>query len=188
MRLVVAGDTELFELLVRRHQRPLVNYLYRMLGELEPAVDMAQEVFTKAYLALSRYDERYRFTTWLYRIASNSAIDHLRRRRLSTVSLDQPVHGPDGDITIELPSPGTSPAQELEYRETVRDLSQAMQALPASYRQLLLLRHAQHLRYDEIATVSRLPLGTVKNRIFRARVLLRRLLDEKNAPPSGGRP
>jgi RNA polymerase sigma-70 factor, ECF subfamily len=148
-----------------------------MVGDAQLAVDMAQEVFIKAYLALKRYDDRYRFTTWLYRIASNNAIDHLRKHRPPTVSLDQPLPGSDGDLTYELPSSGANPAQQLEYRETALRLSKAVAALPASYRQLILLRHIQHMRYDEIAAVSRLPLGTVKNRIFRARAMLRRLME-----------
>jgi RNA polymerase sigma-70 factor (ECF subfamily) len=166
--------------LIRRHQKPLINFLYRMVGDLELAVDMAQEVFTKAYLALERYDPRFRFTTWLYRIASNNAIDHLRRGKLHTVSLDHPIGG-GGSLTLDLPSEGSSPVEEVEYRETARRLSAAIRSLPPSYRQLILLRHVHHMRYDEIATVSDLPLGTVKNRIFRARSLLRRLMDDTEA-------
>jgi len=177
VRAVVAGNSDLFEELIRRHQKPLVNFLYRMVGDLDLALDMAQDVFTKAFVALKRYDERFRFTTWLYRIASNNAIDHLRRHRPVTVSLDQPLPGGDGEMTLEMPSRSATPAQELEFRETARRLSEAVKALPPAYRQLILLRHVQHLRYDEIAEVSGLPLGTVKNRIFRARALLRRLLD-----------
>jgi RNA polymerase sigma-70 factor (ECF subfamily) len=182
VRTVLGGDIDGFEEIIRRHQKPLVNFLYRMVGDLDLALDMAQEVFTKAYLALRRFDERFRFTTWLYRIASNNAIDHLRRHRPPTVSLDQPLQLGDGEVPFELPSLGSSPVEELQYRETSRRLSDGIGRLPASYRQILLLRHVRHLRYDEIAEVCDLPLGTVKNRIFRARLLLRRMLDGTPAP------
>ena len=186
VRTVVAGTAGDYEELIRRHQKPLVNFLFRMVGDFELALDMAQEVFTKAYFALPRYDERFRFTTWLYRIASNNAIDHLRRHRPPTISLDQPHRVGEGEVSLELPSPAPSPVEELEYHETSRRIQKAIGRLPASYRQLLLLRHVHQLRYDEIADVASLPLGTVKNRIFRARLLLRRLMDEPVA--RAGRP
>ena len=168
------GDREAFQVLVRRHQRPLVNHLYRHTGKRDGAVDLAQEVFLKVYLSLSSFDPRYRFTTWLYRIASNCAIDHLRKKKPQTCSLygETPDGQPeDADRTLAGNEP--TPDDMLRLRELQHRLERAIRRLPREYRQLILLRHRQHCRYDEIARITQLPIGTVKNRIFRAREILR---------------
>ncbi len=169
-----AGDRQAFECLVRRHQRALVNHLYRLTGQREEAFDLAQEVFIKVYQSLGSFDSRYRFTTWLYRIASNCAIDHLRKRHPRTCSLNQDTAAAEGSgdgPPVTGPEPG--PHEVFRLRELEGRLEHAIRALPADYRQLILLRHRQHCRYDEIARITRLPMGTVKNRIFRAREILR---------------
>jgi len=168
------GDRRAFESLVRRHQRPLVNHLYRQIGRREIALDLAQEVFLKVYLSLSSFDPSYRFTTWLYRIASNCAIDHMRKKKPQTCSLnadsaDDRGRGPAANLAGNDPTPhDIARLHELQGR-----LENAVGSLPPEFRQLILLRHRQHCRYDEIARITDLPLGTVKNRIFRAREMLR---------------
>jgi RNA polymerase sigma-70 factor (ECF subfamily) len=162
-----------------------VNYIYRLVGSRDLAMDLAQEVFMKVYVSLESFDPRYRFTTWLYRIASNGAIDHLRRKQPRTLSLSQPAADDDALAPVIA---GTDPTPDdmLRFRELETRLDAAITALPTSYRQLILLRHRQHCRYDEIARITKLPLGTVKNRIFRAREILRErladLLDVAVAP------
>jgi RNA polymerase sigma-70 factor (ECF subfamily) len=168
----LAGDREAFELLVRRHQRALVNHIYRHTGQRDGAVDMAQEVFLKVYQSLSTFDPKYRFTTWLYRIASNCAIDYLRKKKPQTCSLqaDSPDDkGRAGTLAGNDPTPDDM----LRLEELRVRLEDAVQSLPPDYRQLILLRHRQMCRYDEIARITQLPIGTVKNRIFRAREMLR---------------
>lgn len=169
-----AGDRQAFEDLVRRHQRPLVSYLYRMIGNLDAATDLAQDVFVKVYVSIRSYDATYRFTTWLYRIASNGAIDHLRRRGPRTLLLQDEADPSEPSVTAR--ASGPSPLDEARYRELERRVEKAVLDLPPSYRQLILLRHRGQCRYDEIARMTRLPIGTVKNRIFRAREILRRSL------------
>jgi RNA polymerase sigma-70 factor (ECF subfamily) len=173
-----SGDRVAFEELVRRHHRPLVNHLYRQVGGRELALDLAQEVFLKIYQSLGSFDPRYRFTTWLYRIASNCAIDHLRRRRPSTCPL--PNGDGDGSEAQDCVVPGNEPTPHelLAMRELQGRLEHAIAALPPEFRQLILLRHRLHCRYDEIARITELPLGTVKNRIFRAREMLRGMLGD----------
>ena len=168
------GNRTAFETLVRRHQRPLVNHLYRLSGQREEAFDLAQEVFIKVYQSLASFDPKYRFTTWLYRIASNCAIDHLRKKQPHTCSLSHSSSGLDGATDV-LPLAGSSPNPDdvVQLRELEAGLERAIQALPAGYRQLILLRHRHHCRYDEIARITGLPMGTVKNRIFRAREILK---------------
>lgn len=170
----ISGDRSAFQSLVRRHQRALVNHIYRYTGQRDGALDLAQEVFLKVYLSLSSFDPRYRFTTWLYRIASNCAIDHLRKKQPQTCSL----HGDTQQGRAEAPDRNLAgndptPHEMLRFRELHGRVETAISGLPADYRQLILLRHRQHCRYDEIARITRLPIGTVKNRIFRAREILR---------------
>jgi RNA polymerase sigma-70 factor (ECF subfamily) len=178
------ADRAAFRTLVRRHQRALVNHLYRHIGHRESALDLAQEVFLKIYLSLSTFDPKYRFTTWLYRIASNCAIDHLRKKRPLTYSLTtNPNDSYPSRRAKALAGNEPDPDDMLRYQELQGRLEMAVQNLPADYRQLILLRHRQHCRYDEIARIAKLPIGTVKNRIFRARELLKReladVLDEE---------
>ena len=175
----VAGDRAAFETLVRRHQAPLVNHLFRLVGSRDTAMDLAQDVFLKVYTSLGSFDPRFRFTTWLYRIASNCAIDQLRRKQVATLPLSSPSGDEEGpSVEGRLAGPGPDPDQVLRARELQRRLDVAIDELPGAYRELILLRHRQHCRYDEIARITRLPLGTVKNRIFRAREILRERLGE----------
>jgi len=170
----LAGDRRAFEQLVRRHRRPLVNHLYRLTGRREGALDLAQEVFLKVYQSLSSFDNHYRFTTWLYRIASNCAIDALRKKQPQTCSLSSPGREESGDgTTRSFPGHEPTPHDVLRLHELQGRLELAVSKLPPEYRQLILLRHRQMCRYDEIARITRLPIGTVKNRIFRAREMLR---------------
>jgi RNA polymerase sigma-70 factor (ECF subfamily) len=168
------GERGAFEMLVRRHQRALVSHIYRHTGQHDGALDLAQEVFLKVYLSLDTFDPKYRFTTWLYRIASNCAIDQLRKKRPPTCSLNPHPQNADGDGPARsLAGKEPTPHEMLRLRELQGRLEDAVRCLPVDYRQLILLRHRQHCRYDEIARITSLPIGTVKNRIFRARETLR---------------
>lgn len=176
-----SGDRDAFGALVERHRRGLVNYLVRMTGNRDAATDLAQDVFIKAYQSLASFDPTYRFTTWLYRIASNWAIDNLRRKHPRTLPLTEGP-GEDGAPSPVVAGHDPSPHDALRLKELEIRLEQAIAALPSGYRQLILLRHHRHCRYDEIARITRLPIGTVKNRIFRARAILReRLADVLDA-------
>jgi RNA polymerase sigma-70 factor (ECF subfamily) len=157
-----------------------VNHLYRLTGQPDTARDLAQEVFIKVYTSLATFDPRYRFTTWLYRIASNCAIDHLRKRRPRTCSLNVPAPESEDRARTEreFAGDGPTPHQLLRCREIQERLETSVKALPPSYRQLILLRHQNHYRYDEITRITGLPIGTVKNRIFRAREILRSQLSD----------
>jgi RNA polymerase sigma-70 factor (ECF subfamily) len=172
------GRDDGFEELVRRYQRPIVSYVYRMTGDYEAALDLTQEVFIKVYNSLARYSPEYKFSTWIYRIAHNAAIDHLRRR--STRELELGATRADGE-QYERPAPSTAPSPEQlsERAERRAEIEEVVRALPPSYRELIVLRHAHDLSYDEIAEVTGLPLGTVKNRIFRAREAMRAPLIER---------
>ena len=166
-----------FEELVRRYQRPISSYVYRMVGDYESALDLTQEIFIKVYGSLSRYRSEFKFSTWIYKIAHNSAVDHLRRTATREQSL---VVGPEGDqFDLPVESGRLSPEQESERKERRVEIESVVRALPANYRELIILRHSQDLSYEEIVEVTGLPLGTVKNRLFRAREMMRQQFVEK---------
>src|SRR3989454_2873285 len=123
----------MFDDLVRRHQRQIVNFLYRMFGDFDLALDMSQDVFIRVYQALDRYDPRYQFTTWIYRIASNCAIDRLRRHHPPTVSLDQTPPAGDHAGRLQIASADQNPAESYEAWETVHKLEAAIHRLPPGY-------------------------------------------------------
>jgi RNA polymerase sigma-70 factor (ECF subfamily) len=166
-----------FEELVRRYQRPISAYVYRMVGDYESALDLTQEIFIKVYGSLARYRPEFKFSTWIYKIAHNSAVDHLRRNAGRERSL---VNGPEGDqFDLPIESGSLSPEQESEREERRLEIESVVKSLPAAYRELIVLRHSQDLTYEEIVEVTGLPLGTVKNRLFRARELMRQLFLER---------
>jgi RNA polymerase sigma-70 factor (ECF subfamily) len=176
VRRVLAGEEELFELLVRRYQVRVVSHVTRMVGSRDDAMDLAQEIFLKVFQALDRFNPAYKFSTWLFRIAGNAAIDHLRKRRPRTVPLESPDPEGPGPFPPEQRSTGLDPYGELRNVERGRAISEAIQELPPDFRELIALRHFAGLSYEEIAEVKKLPLGTVKNKLFRARVVLKERL------------
>lgn len=174
---VLRGDRERFGDLVDRYQGRLVNYLFRLLRSADDAHDLAQEVLVKVYQVLDRYDPQYKFSTWLFRVAQNAAIDQIRRRRLKLVSLRQDDSEGDGR-DWDLPSPERGPYGELRNRERGDAIQEAIEGLPWEYRELILLRHFGELPYEEIARMKGMPLGTVKNKLFRGRQMLKDKLQE----------
>jgi len=173
----VAGREASFEELVRRYQRPIAAYVYRMVGDYDSALDLTQEVFIKVYNSLSRYRSEFKFSTWIYKIAHNAAIDHLRRHAVREHALTGSVEGERREVAIE--SRRLTPEQESERKERRTEIESVVQLLQPSYRELIVLRHSHDLSYDEIAEVTGLPLGTVKNRLFRAREAMRDLLVQR---------
>lgn len=170
----VAGRESSFEELVRRYQRPIASYVYRMVGDYDAALDLTQEVFIRVYNSLARYRSEFKFSTWIYKIAHNAAIDHLRRYSVREQLLSAESEGTRPEVVIE--SRRLTPEQESEREERRSEIESVVQTLPAAYRELIVLRHSHDLSYDEIAEVTGLPLGTVKNRLFRAREAMRDLL------------
>ena len=177
VRRVLAGEESLFGALVRRYQARVVAHVARMVGRREDALDLAQEIFLKVFQALDRYNPEFKFSTWLFRIAGNAAIDHLRKRRPRTVPLE--IADPEsrtGVSSIEHESPALDPYGELRNVERGEAISKAIADLPLEFRELITLRHFGGLSYEEIARLKNMPLGTVKNKLFRARVVLKERL------------
>lgn len=175
---ILKGDRDRFTELMKRYERRIVNFVYRITHRYEEAHDLAQEIFVKAYYALDRYDPKYNFSTWLFRIAQNSAIDSVRRKTLVEVPLARPTwEDSSTKEDREFADPGISPERALKNKQLKAAIEQAVEDLPGDYRELIQLRHYAELSYEEIATMKQLPLGTVKNKLFRARNLLKDVLD-----------
>lgn len=170
---VLQGDEEQFREIVARYQGRVVNYLYRLLRNLDEAHDLAQEVFLRIYRALDRFDSGYRFSTWLFRVAQNAAIDRIRKRRLKIVSIHRPETEDSEGGDWDFPSPEGDPYGDLRNRERGEAINQAIDELAEEYRELIVLRHFGELSYEEIATLKGMPLGTVKNKLFRGRQMLK---------------
>ena len=179
-RAAAKGDIDAFETLLGLYQNKVYGLALRMCGSEEDAWDVAQEAFLAAWKGLPRFRGEAGFSTWLYRLTSNAAIDHLRRvkRQRGEVSLDG--GGPGLDAVDDAPSPQAQ-AEETELREAV---AEGLSMLSEDHRQALLLRELRGLSYEEIASELRVDLGTVKSRISRARGSLRKIL-VKNGNLSG---
>lgn len=180
VRRIVGGETDLFSDLVRRYQVRIVAHLSRLVGSREEGRDLAQEIFLKVFQALSRFNREYKFSTWIFRIASNAAIDYLRKRRIRTVSMEGPP-GEESDepTTREFATPELDPYGTLRNEERRRRIDREISALPADFRELIAMRHFAGLSYEEIAEAKKIPLGTVKNKLFRARAVLKERLAEE---------
>ena|SRR5947207_13601038 len=174
---ILGGDRDLFTQLVARYEKRVVNYVYRITHRYEDAHDIAQEIFVKVFLALDRYDPKFQFSTWLFRIAQNSAIDVLRKKSISEVPLVRTGGDEDDGKEREFADDGVSPYRALSNKQMSAAIEKAVDNLPPDYRELIQLRHYAELSYEEIASMKKLPLGTVKNKLFRARNLLKDQLD-----------
>ena len=172
VELALDGDEEAYGVLVRRYQRRLTAFLSQLVGDLELARELTQEAFVRAWSALERFDPRYRFSTWLFRIAHNLGIDQLRRKRLQTVSLYR-TDSEGEELEVVVADLDKDPLGHLENRALADELRRIIDGLRPEYRELVLLRHFAGLSYQEIAVFKEMPLGTVKNKLFRAHSVLR---------------
>ena len=174
------GSEAAYRELLERFRRPVFSLIYRMVGDREVAEDLAQESFVKAFNNLDSYNPRYRFSSWLFKIANNHAIDHLRRARLHTVSIHGSPHALDREreeeTRIVLEAPGETPEQEMLALELGGAIEAAISRLRAEYRTVVILRHVENRPYEEIAEIMDVPIGTVKTFLHRARTQLREAL------------
>ena len=169
IRSVLDGDVNAFEKLVLENQRQVYNLALKMTGSEEDAFDISQDAFLRAYSSLDKFRGDSKFSVWLYRLTSNICIDFLRsRRRKGSASLTY-LNDEDEEQDFEIPDARFSPETVFEQQQLRRSVSEALDALPTDYREILVLREINGLSYEEIAEVLGVELGTVKSRIFRAR-------------------
>ena len=181
------GDNDAFAQLMRDNETRIYNLTLRMTGNPEDALDLAQEAFLNAWRGLKFFKGDSAFSTWVYRLASNACIDFLRRRkRRQDISLSMPTDEED-ESQPDIPDDRFSPEQELERQELRRAVAQGLEQLSDEHRQVLVMRELSGLSYQEIADILDLEAGTVKSRIARARISLRKILLESgnfSEPPS----
>lgn len=175
---VLEGDHEAFAELVKRHETQVYNLCLRMSGNSEDARDLSQEAFLKAWRGLRFYQFESAFSTWLYRLTSNVCIDFLRsRKRRPSVSLTVDEEEP---VEMEVEDSSPTPEEQVLHREQQYAVAKAMEQLEDEFRQVLTLRVIHDLPYEEIAEIMDLKVGTVKSRLARARMKLKKLLEDGN--------
>ena len=171
------GETEAFSVLVRRHQKKMLNIAFRMIGDYDEACDVVQEAFLSAWRAIGKFRGEARFSTWLCGIVLNHARSHMTqkaaRSRREAGSLDDPVKSKDGSLLKEPSSREESVLERLEKRELEAKVQDCIGALDGEQREVLVLRDIQGFSYEEIGGMLKLPEGTVKSRLFRARSALK---------------
>ena len=166
------GDQKAYEELLTKYRSLVYHVMIKMVRNPQEAEDLTQEAFIKAFNALASFNEEYAFSTWLMKIATNNCIDFLRKRKLRTYSIDEPMQYKDEQVSIELPDHDPTPEKRLLSEERKKMIDEAIDSLPPRYRHVIVLRHKEEKSYEEIAELLELPLGTVKARIFRAREML----------------
>ncbi len=184
VKAVLDGDREAYSQLVRRYQRRILHAMWRATGNRDDAEELSQAVFCRAYFALASFDPQYRFSSWIFRIAHNLSINHLKRggREVPLEDLSDAAR-----VGSRAPAdPDSRPEEHLAQREIARSVRRAIAELPEEFREVIALRHLMEMSYVEIGEALELPMGTVKSRIARGRKLLAERLAEGRARPESG--
>jgi RNA polymerase sigma-70 factor, ECF subfamily len=172
------GDTDAFEYLVRKYQTRMMNIAFRMTGDYDDACEVVQEVFLSAYRSIRKFRGEARFSTWLYGICLNHARNRLgqvaRRSRYEVRVLDDPIDDPDRAGVTEPAAGDPSVLDRLEQKELQERVQRCIDSLEEPHREVLVLRDIEGLSYEAIADILKIPDGTIKSRLFRARDALRK--------------
>ncbi len=175
------GDKQAFTELINLYKDKIYNHVYRIIGNIQEAEDITQETFLKVYANIDKYDEQYKFSTWIYRIATNLCIDRIRRKK-ADFSLDNKWEEEDGmDWYNKLAAPDMTPEEEVISTEQHKQVEQAILSLPPKYRVVMNLRYIQDFSIQEISKIVNLSVATVKTRLFRGRESLRKQLLENGS-------
>lgn len=175
----LSGDQRAYQKLVDKYQRGLYFHILKLVRNSDMVEDLVQEAFSKAFDSLGSYNRSFAFSTWIYRIATNHTIDYLRKKKLNTFSIDEPVSGKDRDMKMELPDESSHADRDIIRKQRMAMIRNAVENLPEKYRMVIRMRHMEEQSYEEISEKLDLPLGTVKAHIFRARELLNKALKDR---------
>ena len=178
MTQLQSGSEEAFELLVRRHSRSVRSYLFRFVGNVEIAEDLTQDTFLRVFKSRQSYRRIAKFTTWLFTIAGNLARSEYRRRNRAQLSSIQLVSQENGEYVMDVEDDAPGLDIDLDIAMQYDRAQRALDDVPESFREVVVLRDVQDLSYEEIGSITGLPMGTVKSRIHRGRTLLNTLLYE----------
>ena len=177
IKQVLKGDQNAYADIVNLYQHKLYQICYRMLGNKQEAEDIAQEAFVRAYINLHSYDQKRKFSTWLYRIATNLCIDRIRKKK-PDYYLDAEVAGTDGlDMYSQIAADEQLPEDVITQMELQDRIQYEISRLPDKYRSVIVLKYIEELSLQEISEILDMPLGTVKTRIHRGREALRKQLN-----------
>jgi len=171
------GNKAAFEELMRKYNRKIFNFVIRMVRNDEVAVELTQDFFIKIYTVIDKYNFEYKFSTWAYRICYNLVIDHIRKNQIQIESLDNDTVSQKEIVSSE------NYVKDVGFRilsdeEVKTHLWKLVDGIPLKFREVILLRYIQELKYEEIADISGLPVGTVKNRIFKAKEMLKQEIEK----------
>jgi RNA polymerase sigma-70 factor, ECF subfamily len=176
IKQVLKGDQNAFGEIVEIYKDKVYQICFRMLGNRHEAEDIAQEAFLRAYVNISSFNQERKFSTWLYRIATNLCIDRIRKKK-PDYYLDAEIPGTDGlDMYSQIAASGKTPESEVEGMELQENVQKEISALPEKYRSVIILKYLEDLSLNEISEILDMPLGTVKTRIHRGREALRKQL------------
>ncbi len=179
VKLAIKGEELAYVELMNRYRKKVETIVLRIVRQKIETEDLVQEIFAKAFTSISSFKSEFSFSTWLYKIATNHCIDFVRKKRLSTYSLDEDYELEEDSIQREIPDWSKLPDRELFEKQRNEIIHQAINSLPEHYRKVIIMRHFEEKSYKEIANELKLPIGTVKVQIFRARELLYKNLKDK---------
>lgn len=172
-RALNEGEQKAYAELMERYREPIYFMLLKMVNNKDDAEDLTIEAFGKAFRRLAQYTPQFAFSTWLFKIATNNCIDHIRRKRIKAVSIDQGFQSEDGDtIEISIKDAVLDPAEAMQKEERIHKMRAIVDKLKPRYKKLVEMRYFDEMAYEEIAEELNLPLGTVKAQLFRAREFL----------------
>ena len=179
INLALDGDQSAYVRLMKKYKGTINHVLFRVVQDPDEVEDITQEVFINAFKSLKSFKKEYSFFSWIYKIALNKGIDYLRKKKIPTFSLDKPIESNESDYRFEVPDSTYEPDKSIIAKERSTFIQQAIDRLPAKYRKVIIMRHQEEKDYGEIAKELKLPIGTVKVHIFRARELLNKYLRNK---------
>jgi len=176
LRRCLKGDRKAMEAIVVNYQKPIFNYFFRNVRDREIASDLTQDIFLKVFSNLEKYNFSYKFSTWIYALSHNHLIDYYRKKKNISFS----TYGHDGSDNLDFPDErDITKEEELIDSELKERVWSTVDLLPEEYKELIIMRYVSGLKYDEISSILNIPMGTLKNKIFRAKRKLINLIKER---------
>ncbi len=173
------GEAHAFETLMKKYRQNVYFMLLKMIRHPDDAEDLTQEAFVKAFARINDFDAKYSFATWLFRIATNNCIDFMRKKKLQTLSLDQPIGSEEGFMGfINIRDNDLDPNAQMLSDQRKAYIHIAVNKLPPRYKEIIEMRYFQELSYNEITEELKIPIGTVKAKLHQAKELLNEILNQ----------
>ncbi len=173
------GNQSAYQSLMKKYKTTISHLLSRIIQDPDEIQDVVQEVFINTFKSLKSYKKEYSFFSWIYKIALNKGIDYLRKKKFQTISIDKPIDTNDSNYHYEIPDSSYEPDKYIIAAQRSALIEEAINMLPLKYKKVIIMRHQEEKEYSEIAEELKLPIGTVKVHIFRARELLNKYLKNK---------